>query len=119
MIRLKDGETNMLAGLIRDDERRVLDGIPGLSDIPVIGRMFAHSRNETQETDIILTLTPHIIRVLELNEEDLRPFRVGRDVGTSLIELPLSAEPARPAPDQQPPAKPVAPLAPPPVSTPD
>ena len=119
VIRLKDGETNMLAGLIRDDERRVLDGIPGLSDIPVIGRMFAHSRNETQETDIILTLTPHIIRVLELNEEDLRPFRVGRDVGTSLIELPLSAEPARPAPDQQPPAKPVAPLAPPPVSTPD
>ena len=38
VIRLRDGETNMLAGLIRDDERRVLDGIPGLSDIPVVGR---------------------------------------------------------------------------------
>jgi general secretion pathway protein D len=108
VIRLKDGETNMLAGLIRDDERRVLAGIPGLSDIPVIGRLFAHTKNETQESDIILTLTPHIIRVLDLNEEDLRPFRVGRDLGTPLIELPLSAEPSKPIPDQQTPVKPVA-----------
>ena len=72
VIRLRDGETNMLAGLIRDDERRVLDGIPGLSDLPVVGRLFAHTRTETQQTDIILTLTPHIIRVLDLNEADLR-----------------------------------------------
>lgn len=79
VIRLKDGETNMLAGLIRDDERRVLEGIPGLSDVPVIGRLFAHSRTETKQTDVILTLTPHIIRVLDVDESDLRAFRVGRD----------------------------------------
>jgi general secretion pathway protein D len=78
-IRLKDGETNILAGLIRDDERVTLDGIPGLSDIPVIGRMFAKSHREKTETDIILTLTPHIISVLDLTEADLRPFRVLRD----------------------------------------
>jgi general secretion pathway protein D len=90
VIRLRDGETNMLAGLIRDDERRVLEGIPGLSDIPVIGRLFAHSRKETKETDIVLTLTPRIIRVLELTENDLRPFRVGREGGTApVIDLPL------------------------------
>src|SRR5687767_6281033 len=41
VIRLKDGETNMLAGLIRDDERRVMNGIPGLSDLPIIGALFA------------------------------------------------------------------------------
>ena len=79
VIRLKDGETNMLAGLIRDDERRVLNGVPGLSDIPVIGRMFAHNRLETTQTDIILTLTPHIIRVLDVKDADLRAFRVGRE----------------------------------------
>ena len=78
VIRLKDGETNMLAGLIRDDERRVLDGVPGLSDLPIIGRLFGRNRRETQETDIILTLTPHIVRVLDLTEADLRPFRLGR-----------------------------------------
>ena len=79
VIRLQDGETNLLAGLIRDDERRVLAGVPGLSDLPIVGRLFAHNTRETQETDIVLTLTPRIIRVLELTEEDLRPFRVGRD----------------------------------------
>lgn len=95
-IRLKDGETNMLAGLIRDDEREVLAGIPGLSDLPVIGRLFAHTRRETQETDIILTLTPQIVRVLELTEADLRPFRVGRDASAPLLELPAFDQPAEP-----------------------
>ncbi len=75
VIRLKDGETNLLAGLIRDDERRTLRGIPGLSDLPIIGPMFAHTQRESRETDIVLTLTPHVIRVLDLTEEDLRPFR--------------------------------------------
>ena len=80
-IRLKDGETNMLAGLIRDDERTTLAGVPGLSDIPLIGRLFAYNKIESQQTDIILTLTPHIVRVLDLTEADLRPFKVGRDSG--------------------------------------
>ncbi len=80
-IRLKDGETNMLAGLIRDEERTGLSGIPGLSDLPVIGHLFANNRKQKQETDIILTLTPHIVRVLDVTEADLRPFRLGRDVG--------------------------------------
>ncbi len=50
-----------------------------MSDIPVVGRIFSHSQKTTEQTDIILTLTPHIIRVLDLTAEDLRPFRVGRD----------------------------------------
>ena len=74
----------MLAGLIRDEERRVVDGIPGLSDLPVVGRIFAHTRTEINQTDIILTLTPHIIRVLDVDEADLRAFRVGRDSVSSL-----------------------------------
>jgi general secretion pathway protein D len=57
-IRLRDGETSMLAGLIRDDERKSLDGIPGLSDIPGVGRFFAHSTRSANQTDIVLTLTP-------------------------------------------------------------
>jgi general secretion pathway protein D len=78
-IRLKDGETNMLAGLIRDDERTVLSGIPGLSDLPLIGHLFASNHREADQTDIILTLTPHIVRVLDLNESDLQPFVLGGD----------------------------------------
>ena len=90
VIRLKDGETNMLAGLIRDEERTSLASIPGLGDIPVIGRLFGYNRKETQETDIILTLTPRIVRVLNLTEEDLQPFRMGRDGGAPVTDtVPL------------------------------
>ncbi|MEO8257098.1 MAG: hypothetical protein ABI868_07100 [Acidobacteriota bacterium] len=99
VIRLRDGETNMLAGLIRDDERQGLDGIPGLTDLPLVGRLFGHTSKTTQQTDIILTLTPHIIRVLDLNESDLRPFRMGRD------SLAPGGEPFAPEPPrlQEPP----------------
>ncbi|MGE3843766.1 MAG: secretin N-terminal domain-containing protein, partial [Vicinamibacterales bacterium] len=110
-IRLRDGETNMLAGLIRDEERRVARGIPGLSDLPVLGRLFAANRLETQETDIILVLTPHIVRVLDVNESDLRAFRVGREatVGSSIIELPGPVQP--PISPTPPPATPDLPNA--------
>jgi general secretion pathway protein D len=106
----------MLAGLIRDDERLTVDGIPGLSDIPLVGRAFGHTQKSTQQTDIILTLTPHIIRVLDLTESDLRSFRVGRDAVAPLTELPLPVdvprpEPATPAPTTNP--NPTAPRTPP------
>ena len=118
VIRLKDGETNMLAGLIRDDERQSLQGLPGLSDIPVLGRLFAHNQKTTDQTDIILTLTPHIIRVLDLTEEDLRPFRVGGTQFGTLTELPLPVPlptevPAIPNPQPTPaPQNPVNPALP-------
>ena len=64
--------------------------MPGLSDLPIVGRLFAHSKRETQETDIVMTLTPRIVRVLELTEEDLRPFRVGREGdGGGAMDLPV------------------------------
>jgi general secretion pathway protein D len=101
-IRLKDGETNLLAGLIRDEERRTVDGVPGLIDIPVVGRLFARTQKQTQETDIVMTLTPRIVRVLDLSESDVRAFKVGRDGdGGGPIELPI---PAALPPPQAPPA---------------
>ena len=147
-IRLRDGETNMLAGLIRDDERRTHRGIPGLSDIPGVGRLFGHSRDERNQTDVILMLTPRIVRVLDLTEADLRAFQLGRDVGGGAsttpgvprlgapaggIELPLPDELERPdvQPDpQQPPpgpqtapgtqpARPVVPPSPAPQTPPN
>ncbi len=83
----------MLAGLIRDDERRQVDGIPGLSDIPGVGCLFGRTQRTTAQTDIVLTLTPHIIRVLDLDEADLRAFRAGRDSLIPLPELPLLEPP--------------------------
>jgi general secretion pathway protein D len=99
-IRLRDGETSLLAGLIRDDERRSLDGIPGLSDIPLVGKMFAHSQKTSTQTDIVLMLTPHIVRVLDLSESDLRPFRVSRDSVTPGADFPSSLLPPPPVPSE-------------------
>ena len=106
VIRLKDGETNMLAGLIRDEERTTVATIPGLGDIPVLGKLFSHNKKETQETDIILTLTPRIVRVLNLTEEDLQPFKVGRDGGapvTDIAPLPMPLPTPLPIPGTKPP----------------
>ena len=111
-IRLRDGETNMLAGLIRDEERRLVEGIPGLSDLPVIGRLFTDTRTENRETDIILVLTPHIVRVLDLTEDDLRPFRVGRDQGAPIVEIPAGAPPQAPGEAPEPPTAPPATITP-------
>jgi len=113
-IRLRDGETNMLAGLIRDDERTVLSGVPGLSDLPVIGHLFATHHKESTQTDIVLTLTPHIVRVLDITENDLRPFRLGRDTGGGgAAELPSIQLPPRDRDDLlSPPSPTAAPAAP-------
>jgi general secretion pathway protein D len=86
----------MLAGLIRDDERNAVEGIPGLVDVPLVGRLFAHNTKSTDQTDIILTLTPHIVRVLDLSEADLRAFRIGRDSIAPVTEFPLPLEQLRP-----------------------
>ena len=118
-IRLRDGETSMLAGLIRDDERKSLDGIPGLSDFPLVGRMFAHSQKSTLQTDIVLTLTPHIVRFIDLTESDLRPFRVSREPGaTGGIDFPNSLLPPPPVPSPEPAQPPATPGQQPPAQGP-
>ena len=96
VIRLKDGETSILAGLIRDEERTTLEGLAGVSQLPVIGRLFGRTKKERLETDIIVTLTPHIIRILDLSDVDLRPFRIGRDSGGMIQDLPSDAPPRDP-----------------------
>src|SRR5215467_6953382 len=120
----------MLAGLIRDDERTVLEGVPGLSDMPMVCHLFANNHKEVQQTDIILTLTPHIVRVLDLTEADLKPFRLGRDAGTPALEpagpsttpreelLPAGAQPGTLPPGAQPSNPTSAPATPPPTPFP-
>lgn len=95
-IRLKDGETNILAGLIREDERVDRQGIPGLGDIPVLGKMFGRTRREAEQTDVVVMLTPHIVRTLDLTADDLRPLRMPREgTGAAIIEPIVPAPPIR------------------------
>lgn len=79
MVQLRDGETTIIAGLIQDDERRTGNRIPGLSDVPVVGRLFAAKDNETVKTDILMSITPHLIRRMELPSVDVQSFWSGTD----------------------------------------
>jgi len=90
VLRLRNGETSLLAGLINDEERTSLTGIPGLASIPVLGRIFASNRKEVQERDIVLTMTPRIVRRPELSADDLRSFVIeGGTAGGFLYEAPV------------------------------
>jgi len=79
VIRLKNGETSLLAGLFRFRRSESNAGFPWLSDIPVIGGLFRSNRKELSKQDLILTLTPHIIRNPDITEEDLAPVWVGTE----------------------------------------
>ncbi len=95
-----------------------------LIDLPLIGRLFARNRKESTQTDIILTLTPHIVRTLDVTEADLRPFRLGRggaEGGSGVAPAPRPGiqPPPRDNPDPTPanatPAAPPAPAFPQPL----
>lgn len=75
-IRLKDGETNLLAGLLRDEERKTMRGIAGLKSIPVLGYLFAATDQTIEQSDVILTITPYIIRTVPRTAEDDKPVWV-------------------------------------------
>jgi len=88
VIRLKDGETNLLAGLIRRDERKSLRGIPGITKIPIIRDIFASNDKALQEKDIVFTITPHILRTPNITEEDLSPIWIGTEDDVRLKSAP-------------------------------
>jgi general secretion pathway protein D len=76
-IRLKDGETNFLAGLIQSNKIQSATKTPILGDIPFIGRLFTNERKDETRTDLVLTMTPHIVRIPDITDEDLAPMWVG------------------------------------------
>jgi len=79
VIRLEDGETNMLVGLYKEDNSSTKTKFPLLSDIPLFGRLFTNDNTEHRTQDLVLTLTPHIIRFPDIKEEDLEPVWVGTE----------------------------------------
>jgi len=83
IIRMRDSETGLLAGLLRDTERKSWRGIPGINKIPIINLIFGGTGQEITQTDIILTLTPRITRMPDITEDDLATFWVGtqKDIG--------------------------------------
>ena len=86
-IRLKDGETNFLAGLIQQNEETSDSKTPFLGDLPVIGRLFTNNHRHTLRTDLVMTMTPHIIRIPDITADDLAPLWVGTQSNLSFRGL--------------------------------
>ncbi len=87
-LRLRDGESNLLAGLLREDERTALRGFPGIMSVPVLRRLFSANDIEVNQTDIVMILTPHIIRGNEIRQEDLMPIAIGSQQNLGLPGAP-------------------------------
>lgn len=92
IIKLRDNETSILAGLLRDTERKSLRGFPFLSNVPILKDIFSGNTNEIEQTDIILTLTPRIIRFPEIDESDLELLWVGTQSKPGLKTPPVQLE---------------------------
>ncbi len=93
VLRLKDGETQVLAGLISDEERSAASKVPGLGDLPLLGRLFSTQRDDRNKTEIVLLITPRILRNLERPELAQSEFFAGTEGAVS--DRPLLLRPGR------------------------
>jgi general secretion pathway protein D len=94
VLQLHDGETQVLAGLISDEERNSANRVPGLGDLPVLGRLFSNERSSGSSTEIVLLITPRVVRniVAPASFRADLPAGTERDVGVA----PLSLGPTAP-----------------------
>ncbi len=92
VLRLKHGETQILAGLIQDSERKNAIKVPGLGEIPLLGRLFSNNTDEKNKTEIVLAITPKIISNVTLPEANYSEYWSGTD--SVISDKPLLNSPA-------------------------
>jgi general secretion pathway protein D len=118
-IRLREGEVNLLGGMLEDQQTKSLTGIPGLSQIPLLKYLFSQSQADHSENEIVFALIPHIVRSPEISELSQREIvtgtatsielRRGRASTPALIPAAAEGSGATAAVQTQPPAPPVQP----------
>jgi general secretion pathway protein D len=105
ILRLRDGQTQLLAGLISRDERTNASRVPGLGDVPVLGRIFSDQTDSASRTELVLAITPHVLRNLKqptASESELwvgteaspRLRNVGGRFAVAQEEEPVASPPA-------------------------
>jgi general secretion pathway protein D len=96
-IRLKEGEVNLLGGILENSDVKNLTGIPGLAQVPFLKYFFASEHKEKNDNEIVFMLTPHIVRSQNISELNARPIDVGSGSSIELRRIP-----SKPTPQQQP-----------------
>ena len=92
LLELKDGETQVLAGLIQDSDQKNSTHIPGLGDMPILGRLFGSTGTTRDKSEIVLSITPHIIRAQSRPNSESMEFWYGTETQTR--SAPFSSAPA-------------------------
>jgi general secretion pathway protein D len=117
MLQLKDGENQVLAGLIKNDERSSATHLPGLGDLPIVGRLFGSRQDTRDKTEVVLSITPHLVRNIQRPAAGVAEFSAGTEASfrrrPDQAARPPAALPGRPQPPA--PAASVAPGAPAPA----
>jgi general secretion pathway protein D len=107
MLRLRDGETQILAGLISDEDRRTASRVPGVGELPVAGRLFTHNRDNRVKSEIVLLITPRLVRTLARPDARTAEFAAGTEASTGAAPGPVPfVLPPQPQPPAPAPAKP-------------
>jgi len=105
-IRLREGESNLLAGLIGERERKTLRGIPGIMNLPFFKQLLSDNDTQNQQVDLVIILTPRILRTHELRQDDLAPIHIGTQQNISPGGPQFLAPAPEPAPAEPAPAAP-------------
>jgi len=96
-VRLKEGEPNILAGLIERTDTKNINGIPGLGEVPLMGYLFSDNSHEIEEDETLIVMTPHILRLPSLTAANLQSMAAGTDSNVRVYrgdEPPAAAAPA-------------------------
>ncbi|AEG92341.1 secretin N-terminal domain-containing protein [Ramlibacter tataouinensis] len=92
-LRLKDGETQVLGGLISDNERNTASLIPGLGHLPIVGKLFGNNEGSSGQTEIVLAVTPRILREASVSAPQTTSIFSG--TVNTVRERPILAEPLK------------------------
>ena len=93
-MRLRDGESNLLAGLIKEEDREIAKSLPGINRVPILRSLFGNTIGTNEQSDIIMIVTPHIIRGRDITAEDLKPLYVGTNTNLGAGTTPTLISPA-------------------------
>jgi general secretion pathway protein D len=102
VLRLKDGENQILAGLISNEERSTGNKIPGLGDIPIAGRLFGNQADDGSRTEIVLSITPRILRNIQRPDAATMEFDAGTEnsLGGRATSGGVTTSTSNPSPSQ-------------------
>lgn len=99
-VRLRQGEVNLMGGLMQVEYDKNVSGVPGLSSIPLIGHLFQSQTNTTTESELVIVLIPHIIRAVDITDVNLKPIGAGTSTAVKVNYAPPKPE-TPPAPQPQ------------------